>query len=451
MGTSARIVIAGAHSGVGKTSLTLGLIALLRRRGLKVQTFKVGPDYLDPTYLALASGRPCYNLDGWMTGHDYVKRLFCQKMVDCDIAVIEGVMGLFDGADAATDEGSTAQIAKWLDAPVLLVLGAHGMARSLAAMAMGYARFDADVRIAGILANQCGSENHVRILRESLIGSGTPLLGAVPRGSIPSLSSRRLGLVSARPNLVSPETLNQLADSMASALATDEILRIARHAPPISCGPIDELVAPRRFRLGLANDDAFHFYYPDNLQALERAGCELVSFSPLSDSALPERLDGLYLGGGYPEEYAAALSGNHGMLEQIRRFPRLIYAECGGLMYLSEGIETCDCERYPQAGRLPSWVKVKTNRKALGYVEVTLAKSTCWGLPGQTLRGHEYHYSELMRQPDWNTAYIARQRSSGKISPEGFLRGSVLASYIHLHFASRPEALRSFIRCLEEQ
>jgi cobyrinic acid a,c-diamide synthase len=381
-----RIVIAGTQSGAGKTSLTLGLTALLRRRGLKVQTFKVGPDYLDPTYLTLASGRPCYNLDGWMMGRDYVENLFCRAAADCDIAVIEGVMGLFDGADAVSGDGSTAQIADW-----------------------------------------------------------------VRRGGIPTLAGRHLGLVSANPGSVPAELINQLADALIPFLDIDEILRVARSAQPFAAGGTETSRPPSgsKWRLGVARDEAFHFYYQDNLDALRDAGCELVFFSPISDGNLPENLDGIYFGGGYPEEYAAELSGNKTMLEQIACFPKMIYAECGGLMYLSEGIETKDGSRYPQAGRLPAWVRMSSGRKALGYVEVTLTRDAFWGKPGETLRGHEYRYSELTRRPEWDTAYSVTRRRDGVNFPEGFQCGAALAGYVHLHFASRPRAMENFIQYLE--
>ena len=448
-----RIVIAGTQSGAGKTSLTLGLTALLRRRGLKVQTFKVGPDYLDPGYLTRASGRPCYNLDGWMMGRDYVENLFHRVAADCDIAVIEGVMGLFDGADAVSSDGSTAQIAEWLRAPVLLVIPAHGVARSLAATAQGYAQFEPGVNVVGVLANQCGSDSHVGILREALHANcGLPLLGWVRRGGLPALSSRHLGLLSATARSVPDDLINQLADALSSCLDTDEILRIARHAQPLAASAAASPSSSfRKWRLGVARDEAFHFYYPDNLDALCNAGCELVFFSPLADGNLPENLDGLYLGGGYPEEHAAELSDNKTMLEQIAGFPKMIYAECGGLMYLSEGIETKDGSRHPQAGRIPAWVRMSSVRRALGYVEVSFTRETFWGMPGETLRGHEYHYSELTRQPEWDTAYSVTRRRDGVNFLEGFQRGSVLASYAHLHFASRPKAIDNFISYMDKQ
>ena len=230
-----RIVVAGTESGVGKTSLTLGLVMLLRRRGLRVQTFKVGPDYLDPTYLALASGRACYNLDGWMTGEAYVRELFCRVSQDVDIAVVEGVMGLFDGADEGSLSGSTAQVANWLAAPVLLVANVHGMARSLAALVHGFSTFEPSISVAGVIANHCGSEGHGRILANSLrLASLPPLMGTVQRNVLPELPSRHLGLVTADADRLPPATLEKLADALAPGFSLDLILQTARAAPPLA-------------------------------------------------------------------------------------------------------------------------------------------------------------------------------------------------------------------------
>jgi cobyrinic acid a,c-diamide synthase len=444
-----RIVIAGTNSGVGKTSITLGLVALLRRRGLRVQTFKVGPDYLDPTYLSMISGRPCYNLDGWMTGREYIENMFLQKTADADLAVIEGVMGLFDGADTVSDEGSTAQIAKWLDAPVVLVVGVHGMARSVAAIVHGFGTFDSAVRIAGVIANHCGSQRHAEWLKDSVESSSSAkMLGCVQQGALPELSSRHLGLVSAGPRTVPSDLADKLADALAPALDVESIIRTAQDVHPLAVQPLRESAAKRYCRLGVARDDAFHFYYPDNLEALEQAGCELAFFSPLCDCSLPEGLDGIYLGGGYPEEHAAELSANTAMLQQIRGFSGMIYAECGGLMYLAEGIETHSGARYPQVGALPTWIRMKPRRKTLQYVDVTFSESTFWGRAGETLRGHEYHYSEMTQIPGWKTAYKVKRRRSDEMLLEGFCKGSILASYIHLHFASHPEAVNEFVRHL---
>ena len=447
-----RIVIAGTHSGVGKTSLTLGIVALLKRRGLRVQTFKVGPDYLDPTYLAVASGRPCYNLDGWMMGEAYVRQLFARATADADVAVVEGVMGLFDGADPASPEGSTAEIARWLEAPVLLVVDAQGMGRSVAAVVHGYSSFDPKLRVAGVIANRCGSERHAQWMEESLrCALLPPLIGSVQRGALPELPSRHLGLVTAGPSTLSRDTLERLANAVESSIAIEKVLQWKK------VSGVAESAGPRTRKsvaVGIARDEAFHFYYPDNLEALERAGCELIPFSPLRDEILPAGLHGLYFGGGYPEEHAAALAANKPMLSAIRHFAedraedRVVYAECGGLMYLAQGIETLDGQRHPLLGLLPAWTRMRSRRQSLGYVEITLTRECLWGQAGERLRGHEFHYSELVGHPDWPTAYDLRYRRSDQVSHEGFQRGSLLASYTHLHFASQPGAVEQFVRYL---
>jgi cobyrinic acid a,c-diamide synthase len=448
-------VIAGTNSGVGKTSVTLALVSALKERGLRVQTFKVGPDYLDPTYLSAASGSPCYNLDGWMTGQEYVLRLFAERARHADVSVIEGVMGLFDGSDPVSGEGSTAEIATWLDAPVLLVVNAHGLARSVAALVKGYSSLDSDVKIAGIIANHSGSQRHVSWLAESLAGFSLPgIVASLPRGALPELPSRHLGLVSADCRILSDSVLTDLANALEKNGSVDEILSIARSAPEMADAPPEPSLRPsdNPVRLGIAHDTAFHFYYPDNLEALVASGCELVYYSPLEDHSLPERLDGLYIGGGYPEEYARQLSENGEMLQEIRQFAasgKPLYAECGGLMYLSRGIESLDGKLYPMVGLLPWRTRMLARRKSLGYAEVTLTEDSLFGPPGTRLRGHEFHYSELVadlsQRDDWNTAYLMNHRRSEVPRSEGFQRGRILASYVHTHFASRPDSVNHFV------
>ena len=450
-----RIVIAGTQSGTGKTSLALALIASLKRRGLQIQTFKVGPDFLDPSYLTVASGRPCYNLDGWMTRREYVLELFHRTTKDVDMAVIEGVMGLFDGADPATSEGSTAEMARWLDAPVLLVVNVHGMARSLAAIVKGCVEFDRDLRIAGIVANHSGSDHHKDWLTQSLgVASLPPVLGAIPRRAFPTLPSRHLGLVTADPQNLPPGILEELADVLEKHVSLETIMQIARSTSPLFVqGPArEEKPGQKRVSIGVAYDRAFHFYYPDNLDELALRGCDLIRFSPLKDRELPEDLNGLYLGGGYPEEYAEALADNQDMQEAIRQFASKglpIYAECGGLMYLTRGIETISGKRYSMVGLLPVWSKMLNRLKFLGYLEITLTANSLWGVRGTELRGHEFHYSELMEDPLrnglWTAVYKLRHRRSKTFAVEGFQRGHVLASYVHLHWASQPKTVGTFI------
>jgi cobyrinic acid a,c-diamide synthase len=523
-GCCPRLVIAGTGSGVGKTSLSAGLARALARQGLRVQAFKVGPDFLDPGYLALASGRTCYNLDGWMTSRDYVSGLFDRVTAGADVAIVEGVMGLFDGASPDALDGSTAEIALWLDAPVLLVANAHGAARSLAATVLGFARFEPALRLSGVLANQAGSPRHAGWLRASLAGAELPpLLGAMPRDALPKLESRHLGLVTAEPDDRMRRTIDELADACdrhldipgildaagrgmggggrgADGMSNDEtrMTKEARMTKPESSSAalpsFDHSSLSRHsgfdirdsspspvIRLGIARDAAFQFYYPDNLDSLSSLGAELVPFSPIADARLPEDLDALYLGGGYPELFAPRLSANSGMLGAMGRFAasgRSVYAECGGLMYLGRSIETTDATRHPLAGVLPIDTAMLPRLARLGYVEADLAVDSLWGPAGTRCRGHEFHYSRIIggaaMQDGWQAAYRLRrpgecagfrglargphpqplsQRERGgalAAETEGFARGSVLASYVHLHWASRPEAARHLLdRCKE--
>jgi cobyrinic acid a,c-diamide synthase len=449
-----RIVIAGTNSGVGKTSLTLALVSALRKRGLAVQTFKVGPDYLDPTYLSIASGRPCYNLDGWMAGKDHVCSLFHERAASADISVVEGVMGMFDGSDPVDPAGSTGEIAAWLQAPVLLVVNAHGMARSIAALVKGYAEFDPLVALRGVIANRCGSERHGHWLGESLRAFGLPPTVAWPvRGAFTALQSRHLGLVTADTRNLPHEALDSYAEALEQYANLDAIIEIARAAPVMpEIDPTVPFTNVEPIRLGLAFDEAFHFYYADNLEALEARGCKLVRFSPLTDAGLPADLDGIYFGGGYPEEHAAGLSRNDAMIRDVRDFVgsgRPVYAECGGLMYLCRGIELADGVRHELVGAVPHWTRMLPRLRTLGYAEVTVQQDSLFGPQGSVLRGHEFHYSELAEEPEWSNevrpAYRTRRMRSDEQLFEGFQIGNVVASYVHVHFASRPHAVDHFV------
>ena len=449
-----RILIAGTQSGVGKTSVSLGLARALTSKGFKVQTYKVGPDFLDPTYLKLASGRECHNLDGWMMGPEYVLSLFGRTCQNADIAIIEGVMGMYDGIAPGSVEGSSAQIASILKAPVLLVADAGGIAGSFAAMVSGYARFREDVTLAGVIANKTGSANHNQILAMALSHAGLPpLVAGIMKNSLPPLNRRRLGLVTASEEKGMISTLDNLASYIEKAMDLEGIMKAARSAPdlPEASFPQERGGKPKKARLGAPYDKAFHFYYPDNMKNLEDAGLELVSFSPVSDKALPEGLDGLYLGGGYPEEFAEELSSNETMLEDVRRFcdsGKPVYAECGGLIYLSQGMEDVNGTKRPLAGVLPVWTRMLERFKRLGYVEARLAIPSLFGDMGHRLRGHRFHYSELTEEPEsypeWRLAYELERPGNKEKSREGYQNGSILASYAHIHFASTPGSAEKF-------
>src|SRR5216683_599353 len=436
-----RLVVAGTASGIGKTSVMVGLTRALRERGLKVAVFKCGPDYLDPTYHVRAAGSTCHNLDGWMMGRDAVVGTFARACERADIALVEGVMGLFDGASPTTEEGSTAEIAKWLDAPVVLVVDVSGMARTVAAIARGVAAFDPELRLAGIFCNRVGSRGHLDIVRRAL--SDLPVLGGLPNEPALTFPERHLGLCTADEQAVPDSILSELGRVTGEWCDLDAILTVARAAPLVSCQLTTKAAAASssRCRIGVAFDEAFHFYYEYNLHLLKSLGAELVYFSPISDRRLPD-VNGLYIGGGYPEIHAEALSANVSMREQISAFAAyggIIYAECGGLMYLCDAIKTLDGQRYPMAGVIPAYAVMHERLQALGYVEVETQAASALGPAGLRFRGHQFRYSELQPLKDRiDCAYQVVRRRDGQVVSEGYSIKRTLASYVHAHWASNP-------------
>jgi cobyrinic acid a,c-diamide synthase len=446
-----RLMIGGLSSGSGKTTVMVALCRALTRRGLHVAVFKAGPDYLDPTYHARAARSESHNLDAWMMGKESVLTTFALAAEGADIALIEGVMGLFDGIGPDSEEGSSAQIAKWLNAPVLLVVDASGMARTIAALVLGCATFDPDVSIAGVLCNRIGSQGHLDLLRSSL--RIAPVIGGLPRDSEISFPERHLGLHRADETSITEERLEQWADRFEQWCDVDLLVKIARDARalPLPDAEVAQKLAagtPGRCRIGYAKDEAFHFYYEDNLERLRLAGAELIPFSPIHDRSLPD-VDGLYLGGGYPEVHAEALAANQSMFGAIRQFAAEggpVYGECGGLMYLCSAIRT-QSGLYPMAGLLRGEAVMRDRLQALGYVEVTTTRPSVLGPAGQIYRGHQFRYSELlMPSAESDRAFLIRYRRSGKAEEEGYLGGqNVLASYVHGHWASNPAIAAHFV------
>ncbi|HMG54211.1 MAG TPA: cobyrinate a,c-diamide synthase, partial [Kofleriaceae bacterium] len=448
-----------------KTSVTVGLTRALRARGLRVAVFKCGPDYLDPTYHARATGAVCQNLDGWMMGRAAVAATFASAARGADVALIEGVMGLYDGASPTGDEGSTAEIAKWLAAPVVLVCDASGMARSIAALARGFAAFDPAVAIAGVVCNRVGSRGHLDILRKAT-GGEPRVLGGFPVDAALGFPERHLGLHTADRDRVPDALLAAWGERAAEWLDVEAILAAARAAPELPAPALDDAAgdaaratadattAEPRCRIGLALDEAFHFYYDDNLRRLEQLGAELVRFSPVRDAELPA-VDGLYLGGGYPEVHAEALAANTAMRGAIAGFAAAggpIYAECGGLMYLASAIRTLDGRRHAMVGILPGETEMRDRLVALGYVEVETQGATLLGGPGLRFRGHQFRYSELQLTAEVERAYTVRRRRGGEVTREGYRVGSALASYVHAHWASNPLAARGLVAaCIEHR
>jgi len=454
------LLIAAPASGSGKTTVTLALLAALRSRGLQVAPFKVGPDFIDPGHHAFAAGRTSRNLDGWMCGRDGVAQSFAAGCRNADVALIEGVMGLYDGARGDSDAGSSAEIARWLDARVLLVIDARSQARSVAALVKGFVDFEPQLQFAGVILNRVGSERHAQLLREALASTPglPPLLGCLPRDAEVELPSRHLGLVTADDHAVDYARLGAWLEQQLDL----EALLAQCVSPPLKKGgqggfpapdeiplnpPLTKGEVKAKVRIGVARDQAFCFCYPENLEALQAAGAELKFFSPLEDSALPEGLDGLYLPGGYPELHAAQLASNRSHLEAIRTFAtsdKPVYAECGGLIYLSQGVGDHDF-----VGLVPVRARMLEKRKALGYRQVTLQRDSPLGPAGTVARGHEFHYSEL----DWPTgssrAYRLQRVDGEPLGEEGYVDDNLLASYVHLHFASNPVLAVNFVRsCL---
>jgi len=443
------IVVAGVASGVGKTSITLGLLEALRRRGLAVQAFKVGPDFIDPGLHALVTGRPSYNLDGWMCGRERVLEVVARAAAGADVALVEGVMGCFDGVDGASDAGSTAEIAKWLGAPVVLVLDAGALARSAGAVALGFERFDPALRVAGVIANRVGGATHARWIFEAIRGvcQAEPL-GALAHARDLAMPERHLGLHTAADGALTKELIGRLGDAVEQGIDLDRLLALAVALPPAPAARPGVRPSPSRARLGVARDAAFQFYYAENLEQLRAAGAELVEWSPLADAEVPD-VDGLYLGGGYPELHAGRLADNATLRKSVRRFAeagRPIYAECGGLMFLAESLEDVSGRVHPMVGLLPAAVRMREHGLTLGYAEVTLAATTPLGAAGTRARGQEFHASTLGPVPPSITrAYRVSAPGGSSERLEGYLVGATLMSYLHLHFASCPGLADAFV------
>lgn len=434
------IVVAGTRSGCGKTSVSLGLMAALARRGLTVAPFKVGPDFIDPGLHRAACGRDSHNLDGWMCGRSVVEHVFARHGAGADVAVVEGVMGVFDGFSGTCEAGSTAQIAKWLGVPVLLVADASSMARSAAAMVKGYAEFDPELPFLGAALNNVASKGHAGLLAEALRDAGIPLLGLLPRDESLAAPSRHLGLVTAEDGGLPQERAAALAEWVEKSLDLDALLA---RLPSLDLAPTDDAPpAPCTARLGVALDAAFCFYYRENLRLLEAAGLELAYFSPLADKRLPEGIGGLYLGGGYPELHGIELANNTSLRKQVKAFADKggpIYAECGGFMYLMRSLTTPKGQHCNMAGVFDFDARLLERRAALGYREIATRHDSILGPAGTLARGHEFHYSSI-GAGDYETDLLfdVSTRTGPRPFGEGFRYQNVVGSYIHLHFGSNP-------------
>jgi cobyrinic acid a,c-diamide synthase len=443
------VIIAGTHSGSGKTTVTLAVLAALVRRGLRVQAFKVGPDFIDPGHHAAVTGRPGRNLDTWLLDPPALSRTYHRGTEGADIAVIEGVMGLFDGRGPDDESGSTADLARLWGLPVILVVDARGIGRSVAALVRGFAGFDERVPIAGVVANRVGSARHASsYLLPALRGTeGVEALGYLVRDERLAIPSRHLGLWTAG-DLPDPASLwDALAVAAEASLELDRLVGLA--SPPRLAGEVS-LPFPqpaRRVRVGVARDAAFCFYYEDNLDLLRDAGADIVFFSPLEDHQLPEGIERLYLGGGYPELAAEQVANNAAMRKAIRRFHReggTILAECGGMMASCRELRDAQGRTYPMWDLIPARVAMHTRFTALGYCTIVHDEPTCLGPEGTQLRGHEFHYSSL--EPLVPLRYAARLRRTDRPDkPDGIRCGGLDAGYAHVHLGSNPRCAADFL------
>lgn len=491
------ITIAGTHSGCGKTTVSLALMAALRRAGFAVQPFKAGPDFIDTGHHGTVTGRQGQNIDGWIMGRQACCELVSRAMSNpaghpADIGVIEGVMGLFDGASGSCDSGSTAQLASWLQAPVVLVADARSMARSAAALVSGYVRFDPHLPFAGVIFNRVGSSNHRSLIAEAMRTAcpDIPVLGFLPRDESLEIPARHLGLNTAAESPLTAGVQDRLARWFTAGVSLDSILTAARRAAASraatrqtaecqaaeragqcvtrqSGSAPDGIVQSRStaqapVRIGVSADEAFCFVYAENLRLLQSAGAELVFFSPLHDAHLPAGLHGVYLTGGYPELHADRLYENTLMRTAVYDFSLaggIVYAECGGFMYLMQQLYDQQGASWPMCGCLPFSCAMGTRFRALGYRQVRTTADSPLGAAGKVLRGHEFHYSHLCAPPagddtmNITNIYDATDRNGTPLNSgtgdapaaAGHLQRNTLGSYVHLHFASCPDAARAFV------
>jgi cobyrinic acid a,c-diamide synthase len=486
-----RLVIAGTGSGVGKTTLTIGLMSALMKKGYTVQGFKCGPDYIDPTYHTAVTGRNSRNLDSWMLDHNLVKEILLRGSQGSDISIIEGVMGLFDGKNPTNNQGSTAEIAMLTESPILLVVNCSAMARSAAAIVKGFQYFAEGPNIVGVIANKVGSEGHFQLVKKAIEQEcGIPVVGYLQKELGIEIPERHLGLIPSIERGELDPFFDQLGELVSQTVNVDQLFELAQ-ASPIEVEK-SSLFDPKPkqgqgVRIAVAKDAAFNFYYQENIELLEAYGAECVYFSPLKGETLPEDVDGLYLGGGFPEEFADNLSQNEEVKGSIRHaveagLPTL--AECGGFMYLTESIETSAGGVYPMVGYIPGAVKMQTRLAALGYREITGENGNYLLGEDDVAKGHEFHYSTF--QPNGNTnehtnsdtneneyrdtneennryskgykngdanqgmKYAYKTKGMRGTKEEGYQKGNLIAGYTHLHFASCPAIVERWVKVCAE-
>lgn len=441
-----RVLIAGVTTGAGKTTLTLGILAALRQRGLKVQPFKVGPDYIDSGLHYHAAGVRSHNLDSWMGSAEVVKTVFVKNAAQAQISVIEGVMGLYDTGRGHRLRGSTAHVAMILKAPVILVVNAKVMGQSIVAMVKGYIDYEPGINIQGVILNNAGVFHQTEIVPRLEEELGVRVLGCLGERPSINIPERHLGLLPGEENQSLAAAIAAMGEFVNQEIDLDSLLKLAGEAPDLK-GYNTEVFPPQGLKVGIARDEAFSFYYQDSLDYLQELGAELCFFSPLRDRTIPA-VDGLYLGGGFPEMFLQPLGNNRSMIDSIRSADQQgmpILAECGGFMYLTESITDFAGHTWPGAGIIPAQVEMSNRLQALGYVEATATHDSIIACQGDVVRGHEFHYSRLNGVAKEQHAFILRGGMGTDGRADGYLRGNLLASYVHLHLRSNPQAAKYFL------
>lgn len=443
-----RVMIAGTNSGVGKTTIVTGILAILKKAGYNVQSYKVGPDYIDPGYHQLASGKPAHNLDTWLVPEEKICPFFIRTAKLSQISIVEGVMGLYDGGRKGIS--SSAAIAKLLQIPVILVIDAKSMGESAAAIALGFKLYDPSINLAGVIINRLGSQNHELMIREAMSKIQIPVIGCIYRDNTLATPERHLGLTPTMEHDTS-SLIEKLVENLTTQVDTSRLLEIAHSASTFPLIEEEKINYPQeKIRIAVAKDEVFSFYYPESLDVFKKLGAEITPFSPLYDKELPDNVDGLILGGGFPEMFLKPLSENSSMKSSILSASKKglpIYAECGGLMYLCREIVSFSGVAYPMLGLVPATCEMQTKLQTVGYVEVTSLKNTVLTEKDDILKGHEFHFSRMQpdNEADFPWAFQFTKTRTGQHYLGGYAKDALLASYLHIHLLGNEKAAKQFV------